>query len=197
MRKIPSDLENPIDNAIIYMCEPMSKFFRTLNFNPNDITTLSLIFGILSVILLYKNKPVLSVACFFISYIFDCADGYYARKYRMCTKLGDLYDHIKDWTVNITYGYILFTRNRHKLPTYGWIIVLFVLLILLGMQSLYFGAQEKYYDKLDQVPSLAWLGKMIKNKEQAKKVLKIVRYFGCGTFIVCVMFFTLWIENRK
>lgn len=197
MRKIPTNLENPIDNVIINMCEPIVKYFRTLHFNPNDITTLSLIFGILSLLFLYKSKPILAVACYFISYMFDCADGYYARKYRMCTKLGDLYDHIKDWTVNITYGYILFTRNRHKLSTYGWILVVLLFLFLLGMQALYFGAQERYYGKLEQVPSLAWLGKLIKTKEQAKKVLSVTRFFGCGTFVVVVILFTLWIEYKK
>jgi hypothetical protein len=65
------------------------------------------------------------------------------------------------------------------------------------MQALYFGAQERYYGKLEQVPSLAWLGKLIKTKEQAKKVLSVTRFFGCGTFVVVVILFTLWIEYKK
>ena len=52
MRKIPKNLENPIDNVIIDACETMSTFFKNLHLNPNDITTLSLIFGILSIIFL-------------------------------------------------------------------------------------------------------------------------------------------------
>ena len=106
MRKIPKNLENPIDNAIIDICDPLSEFFHYLHFVPNDITTLSLIFGILSVLLLYRGQTIASVVFYFISYIFDCCDGYYARKYKMCTKLGDIYDHFKDWTVNIMYIYV-------------------------------------------------------------------------------------------
>ena len=197
MRKLPKNLENPIDNVIIDACEPMSKFFKSLHFNPNDITTLSLIFGILSILFLYKGKTILAVSCYFISYVFDCCDGYYARKYKMCTKFGDIYDHIKDWTVNITYCYVLFNRYKNKLTTYQWIIVLIGLLLLIGTQSIYFGAQEIYYDKLDACPSLAWLGSFIKNKEPAEKILRIMRFFGCGTFIISVMIFTLWIEHKS
>jgi phosphatidylglycerophosphate synthase len=197
MRKIPTYLENPIDNVIIAVCDGMSKFFRVLKFNPNGITTLSLIFGVLSLLFLYKSKSVLAVACYFISYVFDVLDGYYARKYDMCTKFGDLYDHIKDWAVNVTYVYILFTRNRHKLSKKAWVLVLLMFVFLLGMQAVYFGAQERYYDNLDKIPSLGWLGSIVKTKSQAIKILKIVRYFGCGTFIITVMIFTVWIENKE
>ena len=175
----------------------MSTFFKNLHLNPNDITTLSLIFGILSIIFLYKGKTIISISCYFISYIFDVLDGYYARKYNMCTKFGDLYDHIKDWTVNITYGYILFIRNKNKLTTSQWIFVLICIFLLIGCQSIYFGAQERYYGKKDLCPSLAWLGSIVKTKEQAKKLLSVIRFFGCGTFIIFVMIFTVYIEYKK
>ena len=197
MIKIPKDLENPIDNVIIDSCEPMSIFFRQLHLNPNDITTLSMIFGILSIILLYKGKTVTAVSCYFISYVFDVLDGYYARKYKMCTQFGDIYDHIKDWVVNITYVIVLFIRNKHKLTTLQWILVLIVVLILIGLQSIYFGAQERYYGKLDLCPSLAWLGSFVKTKEQAKRFLSVIRFFGCGTFIITIIIFTVWIEYKK
>jgi len=40
MRKIPRELENPIDNIIINIAEPVCKMFKKLNFTPNGITTL-------------------------------------------------------------------------------------------------------------------------------------------------------------
>jgi phosphatidylglycerophosphate synthase len=197
MRKIPSNLENPLDSLLIDLSEPISKYFHTLYMNPNDITTFSLIFGIISILFLYKEKPVLASACYFLSYLFDVVDGYYARKYRMVTKFGDMYDHIKDWTVNITYMYVLFNRNKQKLKTWQWILVSCIFIFLLGMQALYFSAQEKYYNKIDTIPSLAWLSGLIKTKEEAIKTLKWTRFFGCGTFITCVIIFTIWIEYKK
>lgn len=197
MRKIPKNLENPIDNAIIDICDPLSKFFHSLHFNPNDITTLSLIFGILSILLLYRGQTIAAVACYFISYVFDCCDGYYARKYRMCTKFGDLYDHFKDWIVYIMYTYVLYTRNKEKLSKKQWISVLLVFLFLLGLQLVHFAAQERYHNKLDNIPSLGWLASFVKTKEQARNVLSVTRFFGCGTFILTIMAFTVYVEYKK
>ena len=197
IRKIPNCLENPLDNLLIELCEPTTTFFRSTGFNPNDLTTISFIFGILSILFLYKNKPILSVICYFISYFFDCADGYHARRYRMCTEYGDLYDHIKDWVVNILFISLLISRNKHKLNLSQWIIVVIFFLLLLGGQMLYFASQERYYNKLDKIPSLRWLGFLVKTKEQSIRTLKWVKYFGCGTFILCVCIFTLWIELYK
>ena len=181
---------------LIYVTH-LSEFFHYLHFVPNDITTLSLIFGILSVLLLYRGQTIASVVFYFISYIFDCCDGYYARKYKMCTKLGDIYDHFKDWTVNIMYIYVLYTCNKEKLSKKQWITVLFLFLFLICLQLLHFAAQERYHNKLDDIPSLGWLGYFVKTKEQAINVLSVTRFFGCGTFIVTVIAFTVYIQYKK
>ena len=196
-RKIPNSLENPLDNLLIELCEPTTKFFRLLGFNPNDITTLSFLFGLLAILFLYRNKPILSVVCYFISYFFDCADGYHARRYKMCTKFGDMYDHVKDITINITFITLLVSRNKHKLTSIQWILVALFFSFLIVGQILYFASQERYYNKLHKIPSLRWLGFLVKTKEDAIKTLKWSRYFGCGTFILSVCIFTLWIEIRK
>ena len=60
--KIPGDSENPIDFLLINkLCEPMSNFLnKRSNITPNHITTVGLIFGIISAVCLYYNKFVLS-----------------------------------------------------------------------------------------------------------------------------------------
>ena len=50
-RKIPKNLENPLDNYIISCCDKASGCYRKINFTPNGITTLSLICGILAILL--------------------------------------------------------------------------------------------------------------------------------------------------
>jgi phosphatidylglycerophosphate synthase len=197
MRKIPRCLENPLDNIIIDACESFAQFYRKLGYTPNDITTLSLIFGILSILLLYKGYAVPAVICYGISYMYDCCDGYFARKYDMCTKFGDLYDHIKDWTVNIGYFVVLYQKYKHKLSTKQWLLAVAFLVLLLFIQLIYFGAQERYYDKLDAIPSLGWVVKLIPTKKAAIKTLKWARYFGCGTFISYIMLFTLFVVYKK
>jgi phosphatidylglycerophosphate synthase len=195
MRKIPRNLECPIDNILIDLCEPCSIFFKKLNFTPNGITILSLIFGVLAVVFLYKDHPVLSVIFYYISYFFDCLDGYYARKYDMVTKFGDMLDHIKDWCVNIAFTFVLYKKYKNKLTTTGWVIAILFFLFLFVMQLIFFGCQERYYDKLDDIPSLRWVSRLIKNKEQACKTLKWVRFFGCGSFIFFIGIFTLFLAS--
>lgn len=132
----------------------------------------------------------------FLSYVMDCVDGYYARKYDMVTKEGDFYDHIKDILVFIVYVVILYKRNKAKLTKGQWYITLAVLLFFLATSALYFACQERYYDKAEDIPSLAWLQKLIPSKEKAKNCLGVLRFFGMGTFIMTLLVFTVWIELR-
>jgi phosphatidylglycerophosphate synthase len=96
------------------------------------------VFGLLAVIFLYKNKPMLSVICYFISYFFDCCDGYYARKYNMCTKFGDFYDHVKDWVINFLFIGLLIYRNKNKLTLIQWSFAGILCVFLFIMMTIYF-----------------------------------------------------------
>ena len=42
-----SKVENPLDNILIDIAENLNPYFKKMNFTPDMITTLSLIFGIL------------------------------------------------------------------------------------------------------------------------------------------------------
>ena len=61
MRKIDSDYENPIDNVLIDSGIKTLPFFKSIGFTPNLITTLSLIFGLISVFYLHKDNKKLSL----------------------------------------------------------------------------------------------------------------------------------------
>ena len=56
-RKVPENLENPIDNMIYKDMENVGKFFKENNFTPNMLTTISAFFGLLSIYAICKNKP--------------------------------------------------------------------------------------------------------------------------------------------
>lgn len=197
MRKIPSELENPFDNIVIELSEPMSQLFHKMHLLPNHITTFSLIFGLIAVYTLYKGKVWLTVVFMVLSYWMDCIDGYYARKYNMVTQFGDFYDHVKDTTVFIMFIIVLYMRNRNKLSTRYWILTGTVLFLFALSFGVYFACQERYYDRLDDIPSLAWLANFIKCKDAAKKCLYVFRFMGLGTFMITILGFTVWIENKK
>ena len=55
-RKFPSFLENPIDNYIIHFGKNMFPIYKRLDLTPNILTTISLVFGLLSIYLFYNKK---------------------------------------------------------------------------------------------------------------------------------------------
>jgi len=195
-RKIPKNLENPLDDILIDICGATSTFYKKSNFTPNGITTLSLIFGVFAILLLYKDYLLPSIVCYIISYFYDVLDGFYARKYDMCTKFGDVYEHIKDWTINITYIIVIYKKYKHTLSTLEIVLVSIYFSFLLSMQLIFFAAQERYYGKPEDIPSLGWLAKFIRTKEQAIKTLKWVRYFGCASFILSICVLVLFLGYR-
>jgi len=198
MKKIPNELECPIDNLIIdSLSEPLSIMFRHFNFSPNGITTLSLIFGLISIWGLYNNWVEGAIIFMFLSYVMDCVDGYYARKYNMVTKGGDYYDHIKDITIFLIFFILLYIRNKDKLSIMQLLVSVIVLLFFLLSSFAYFACQEKYYDKEEEIPTLGWMKNFVSSKKDAEKCLKILRFFGMGTFIVVLLIFTAWIELKE
>ena len=196
MRKIKSEFENPFDNILIDLSDIISPYFHKMNFTPNGITTLSLITGLLSCYFLHKNKPFLSVSLLFLSYFFDCLDGFYARKYNMVSKFGDYYDHVKDIVVNLLLLYILYNRNKDKLNKKEIIIFSFVFCLFYCIMSVHFSLQEIIYDKPEESDTLGYLTKYVDNKEQAENLITYTRYFGCGTVILLNMLAILYLELK-
>jgi phosphatidylglycerophosphate synthase len=184
-RKLPPSLECPIDTLFIDISDVISPIFKKLNFTPNDITTLSLVFGICAIVSLIKHKFLYTGVFYLLSYFFDCMDGYYARKYNMVSKGGDSYDHYKDWTVDGLLILILLYQKR----IYG--VSLFVIKSLCACVML--GCQEKYYDK-DESPTLGITksATVCTNKDDSINKLQYIRYAGVGSmYMVVILYFIL------
>ena len=176
-RKLSSNYECPIDNLVYIIVENIEIFFYKNNFTPNQITTLALITGILSPVMLYHNHNFVSIFLFFISYVLDCLDGYYARKYDMVTKFGDYYDHLSDILKNILILLVIFIKNKELFNKYIYLLVIIIITMLFQ-----FGNQECLYNT-DETPSLKILKKICNTK-----YMKITRYFGSGTYYLFILF---------
>ena len=86
-----------IDKAILrYFCEPVAPLFRATGHTANSISVYGLFFTIGSLYYLAQDHMIRFTIYFWIAYLFDCLDGYYARKYNMVTELGDLFEHVRD-----------------------------------------------------------------------------------------------------
>ncbi len=178
MRKIPSELDNPIDNVYLRLADTMNPIYKSMNFTPNHITLLSAITGALSVWCLIKQKYALSAVLHIISYIFDCMDGHYARTYDMVTTFGDIFDHVKDLIHNGIALYLMFNKTYHS--NYPWLFAILPISIVLTQFQM--GCQEKYYDSKDfDMMTMTKQFCPAKNKSELKKYMHITRYFGAGT----------------
>ena len=193
MRKLPSELENPIDNLIHKGLHPTTTFLKKFNMTPNGITTLSLVFGLLAIVCLILGKVWLMAIFYFISYFFDCCDGFYARRYNMCSAGGDMYDHIKDVTVFGLLLTVFFFRNYKKLSRKQLVIVIGILVFFTVMMGVQMCAQETYHGKAQDSPFLNVFN-FITDKEQAERVMRVTRYFGCGSFNLALLLVILVVE---
>jgi phosphatidylglycerophosphate synthase len=203
MRKINNEYENPIDDILLDLSEFVSPFFHNLGFNPNGLTFLSLITGVLSIYFLYKQQIIIFAILFFTSYFFDCLDGHFARKYDMVTKFGDLFDHYKDSFVAILLAVMLFynyKNNKYILLA----ILLFIFLIV--SSSIHMGCQQVLYngtytedEYLDYLkPILHWL--KFDNEEKCKDLIKYTRFFGSGTLnvgVILIIIFLHYTQNKN
>jgi phosphatidylglycerophosphate synthase len=205
MPKIPRFLEGPIDNILVDFGDSIDIYFYKIGFSANDITTLSLISGLACLYLFIKGSYAYSGLAYMISYLFDCMDGHFARKYGFVSKFGDYYDHIKDIVVGTLLYIVLlqhyFTTLRntdHSIRTvkykYTYVILITILLIL---SMIHLGCQEIYYDKPTDTLQATMKLCPTKDKKNVHKFLKYTRFLSPGTvhflvslFIAFTPFFT-------
>ncbi len=177
--KIPYELENPIDALIYGTSDFTVTFLHKMGLKPNDITTLSFISGIISIYFLYIKKFPEAALIYFISYYFDCLDGYMARKYKQISVFGDYYDHITDVLVNGLFIYTFFTHSNAPIFL-KMINIAFLLLFLINQ-----GCVDCYIKHNGMTSITKYLcGFPNINKKQIEYNLNQTKDFGCGTYIV-------------
>lgn len=185
MRKLPNELENPFDNLVYVLVERISPLFYHFGLTPNSITSLSLLCGIYSAYLLFKKCYFLSILFYLLAYIFDCLDGYNARKYNMMSKFGDYYDHISDIFKFLLLVIVFYLQNKKLFWFVFPIIIIDSIFVMIHL-----GCQESYYNKNDS-ETLSFLGICPKDKSMAKKILRWSRYLGTGTSTLMIIFFII------
>lgn len=178
MRKIPCELENPIDDLLLNIGEQLCPFLYKTGHTPNMITTYSLITGLLSCYFLWKGQIFLFGICYAMSYFFDCLDGHFARKYNMETEFGDMYDHIKDVTVYLILIVIIYIKCTKNIT----IPVILLFLVFTYLMGMHMGCQQRNCTKDDENPEhskfLNTTRKLCPNKDS----IKWTRFFGAGTY---------------
>ena len=154
MSKLPPHQEHPGEVLCYRFAEMVSPFFKSLGFSPNGITTLSNVGALICVYGALTRNRMLFVVGYAMKYLLDCTDGYFARRYKMTSKFGDLYDHISDLVFMLTLLWVLwstfrFTRSAH--PYRGYIVAFYGLLLFASW--IHMGCQEVLYARTSGKPS--------------------------------------------
>ena len=203
VNKLPSEYECPFDAFLLNIITPQLKYYYSAGLTPNNITTISILFGILSAYCIYKKYNFLAAGLLLISYYFDCVDGKLARKYKMVSKFGDYYDHFGDLFKIILIGIALYITASYKITGSSWKplkvssqhkIYVAILTITLLLQIIHMGFQECIYDKKHESPFLDILCKGVKIiSDDPHSSILYTRYMGCGHwFVILAIIIALW-----
>jgi len=191
-RKIPYHFENPFDIVFIEIAMTLNTYvFKPLGFvTPNIITSLSLITGLASLYCFYKQLPILFAVLFLISYILDCADGNYARRYHMVTRFGDYYDHGSDMFKLV--GLLVLVWISPGFSQSQKIFFYAVTGLLTCLANVHLGCQEKVYGLSDESGFLV-LTSLLCPSGAAETWIPFTRYFGVGTLQVFIVVYIVYI----
>ena len=190
MRKISESIDDFFDNIYISIAEYLSPYFYNLNYTPNHITSLSIICGIISVYFYLNHDVIFGTIFYFLTYLFDVIDGFYARKYKMETLFGDKYDHYTDYIFFIIFSFIfvLYTNIKYKkLFIFGYILLSLT-------TSVHLGCTEQFFNKDATNTELSKLKYICPNPN---KLIHIIKWLGPGTFVTYTSIFILIFGNKK
>ena len=197
VRKIPCSYENPLDNVLIDWAEKTVPLCRALGLTPNQVTVMSIFFGVLAVWALWAGWTAAFFATFFLSVWLDYLDGCLARTTGQITELGDFLDHVSD--VLLTVGIVIVIAIRRGFPKA--MAPILAVALFASLANVHLGLQQRYYadhqvvgdeqpeETLDALKNLA--------PEDYDKWLPISRYFGVGTMQVAIAFIAWYSVLRK
>lgn len=186
-RKIKPEYENPYDNLIYIIVEKIAPVLHSYNLTPNMVTTMSFTLSLLSAYLLFNKHYLLAAILFLISYIFDCTDGYMARKYNMVSKFGDYYDHITDF-IGVFLIIMIFIYHKQYYKIYIFILLGFLCGFHMKCQEELFNKNNNIKNKeSDSIEKLLYIFSC-----KDTKYMKFTRYFGCGTLNVVIILLMLY-----
>lgn len=183
MSKLLPHEDHPLELCCYAFADHICPFFHSLGFTPNGLTTIANIGAIIALVSAYrKNANVWLVVGVVIKYLFDCADGHFARKYKMTSKWGDTYDHVSDLIFVIGMIIVIVTRYGFvdwAYPYRGYFIAL--MLFFVFMTYVHAGCQEtlnaKRKEGADPSDTLAFCkGACPGNPEET---IQYTRWFGC------------------
>lgn len=185
VNKLSEKHECPFDVHLNRFIDTHLHLYYKLGFSPNMVTTLSILFGILSAYQILIGQMILAAISMLVAYYLDCVDGKLARKYNMISKFGDYYDHFGDFFKIFIIIYALIKSNKSsKLTDHQWMFIIMLSTIMM-VQCVHMGYQETIYDKKHESSFLNVFRQIVMFDAFPHKTIQITKYCGCGSLMVC------------
>ena len=164
-----------IDKNLTKLFLPTIDLWYCIGVTPNILTTFGLVTSILSIYYFNKNKYQQVIVFIILRCYFDYADGLLARKHKLTSKFGDLYDHFVDLVFSVGMLTLISLKSKNKflhLP----ILLIFVILFLMHM-----GCLEKEYNKVNDQKTFISYYKYLSIYPE------LMRYFDNGVLYIVLI----------
>jgi len=199
VNKLHDDFIHPIELNLLNLTEKTLPYYKKLNFVPNYITTLSIIADIIAMYFLYYGKVNMAALFHSMSYVFDCTDGQYARKYNMITPFGDYYDHISDIFGIIGIFTIIYLRYDINKK---WLIPSMIILGITFIKCMtYIGYQERHkkitrktYTESYSLEVTDYLTNNETNTKDVNEQLHKHKFWSCTMFQILLIIFIISLQ---
>jgi len=187
-RKIPSKLENPIDDKTIELCDSLVETCYKNNITPNLITMIRIIISFFTLYnLFFTCDYIIPIFGTIIFYFMDCLDGHLARSTDQVTIFGDYLDHYADmFYYLLILIFMIFKKYNYKL------VIITGFLLLSYSSFVHLGLQQKNY-KIKNNEEL--LDKLNCLHDLEPNNISWTRYFGTGTLYTTILIIIYYIQS--
>lgn len=194
-RKLPAQVDNPVDNQLLRVCDRLVPIVHAHRVTPNHVTIARMLLGLVFLYLLfYTNAVVAPVLGILLFYFLDCLDGHLARSTDQVTELGDHLDHIADMTFFGALLYYLYAVDYpyKKLIGAVLILVLYLSCVHMGLQQKVYNLRKDPTSARAHVEQTELLNRLNVIHPFDEHEIRWTRYFGMGTLAVVVMLAVLY-----
>ena len=175
-----------VDGLIIrYFCIPVAPWFKATGHTANIISVYGGILTLAYVWYLWRDDMLRFSLYFWLAYLFDCLDGFYARKYNMVTPEGDLFEHMRD---------IMSLLLTMAICAYSYVLtqpVLVLVAISSGLAGIHVGCVQRSFVDRDYSESLD----VLQNLCLMPAFSHIANNFGIGMYMTTLYFLILYLSG--
>jgi phosphatidylserine synthase len=179
---------NPVDSMIMSKVDGLTDWFKNNGFNSSGVSTLSIVFGILSLKLISDKAFWAAALSYMVYYVLDHIDESIAKKYEGKVDPTSQYDTVKNIVVHGLIAYSVYSNySQFEGCTSKLFFLSLIAVIVMGLMHM--GCVKVQNGTFDVESNV---GKALigicpaTDKEGVIEVMKVTKYFGAGTLVLAM-----------